>query len=68
MKDNNKTVREILKKLPLQKRLQAIENVRRQNGLAYLDLCALSGLSGFFNFDYSRQGHVYWWKIKNLTE
>jgi hypothetical protein len=68
MLESEKTVREILKSLPLQKRLQAIENIRLQKGLDYLNYVSITGLSGFFIFDKTRQGHIYWWRIKNLTE
>ena len=68
MKDNNETVREILKRLPLQKRLQATENIRRQRGMGYLNDIPFGKFNGFFTFDYTRQGHRYWWKIKNSIE
>jgi len=57
-----KTVKEHLKTLPLQKRLQATENIRFYRGLAFLkhkqskqDL-----LFNSFIFHKTRQGHDYW--------
>jgi hypothetical protein len=63
-------VREWLKLLPLQKRLQAIENIRRDSGfnLTYdLDFCQdkTSTLTGSFIFGETRQGHDYWQNINN---
>lgn len=63
-------VREWLKLLPLQKRLQAIENIRKGNGfnLTYnLDFCQhkTSSLIGSFVFEKTRQGHNYWENINN---
>jgi general stress protein 26 len=64
------TLREWLKLLPLQKRLQAIENVRRDNDLNlyyYLDNIGSKYivLSGSFVFEKTRQGHNYWETINN---
>tara|TARA_R110000782_G_scaffold202500_1_gene291031 strand:+ start:284 stop:535 length:252 start_codon:yes stop_codon:yes gene_type:complete len=64
-----KTVKEHLKKLPLQKRLQAMENIRklsysyslseRMNSIRH----ETSTLSGSFIFEDTRQGHNYWSNI-----
>jgi hypothetical protein len=64
------TVREELKKLPLQKRLQAIENIRKQN----IMVCGLKKalddeysngnfLISYFSFTDTRQGLDYWFDI-----
>jgi hypothetical protein len=63
-------VREWLKLLPLQKRLQAIENIRRDSGfnLTYnLHFCQdkTSTLTGSFIFEKTRQGHSYWQNIND---
>jgi hypothetical protein len=65
-----KTLREWLKLLPLQKRLQAIENIRRDNipNLIYhlnFKYCKSSTLAGSFVFSKTRQGHDYWQNINN---
>lgn len=60
------TRRQELQKLPLQKRLQAIENTRREESYFTLKArmdqedctCILS-----FVYRNTRQGHDYWWKI-----
>ena len=64
------TVREELQKLPLQKRLQAIENIRRKNifllGLKRtLDMTCFKGcfLVGHFSFTETRQGLDYWYRV-----
>ena len=64
------TLREWLKLLPLQKRLQAIENIRRDNipNLSYhLDFkyCKSSTLAGSFVFEKTRQGYNYWMNIND---
>lgn len=67
LKFNHKTVREHLKKLPLQKRLQAMENTRRQTG-RFQDRINHSTskqdlILGLFSFDQTKQGHDYWFNI-----
>jgi hypothetical protein len=61
------TVRQHLKKLPLQKRLQAMENTRRTFCLFEDRLDRLESgnnmLSGLFTFNETKQGHDYWWDI-----
>ena len=64
------TVREWLKLLPLQKRLQAIENIRRDNeSNLWYDLEYIGSkhivLKGSFIFEKTRQGHDYWQNINN---
>jgi hypothetical protein len=65
-----KALREWLKLLPLQKRLQAIENIRRDNifNLSYhLDYTGSkhTTLTGSFVFEKTRQGHNYWQNIND---
>jgi hypothetical protein len=63
-------VREWLKLLPLQKRLQAIENIRRDNDrklcydLNYIGFKIIA-LTGSFVFSKTRQGHDYWQNIND---
>lgn len=62
------TRKEHLKKLPLQKRLQAMENIRKQTSGFTLSerLDHSTGvmiLSGSFVFMNTRQGHDYWMGI-----
>lgn len=63
------TRKQHLQKLPLQKRLQAMENARRYSynfGLKEILEYETPGkqlLSGIFNFMNSRQGHDYWMNI-----
>jgi len=64
------TLREELQKLPLQKRLQAIENIRKWNifliGLEKtLDMNCIDGcfLIGQFSFSETRQGLDYWYRV-----
>jgi len=70
MSENLKTRREHLQKLPLQKRLQAMENIRRKDLFSqgvkktlemecHIDLV----LAGCFTYQETRQGHSYWWSI-----
>jgi hypothetical protein len=64
------TLREWLKLLPLQKRLQAIENVRRYKPfeLNYcLDFIQSKEITlvGGFVFERTRQGYNYWMNINN---
>jgi len=61
------TRREYLQKLPLQKRLQAMEAIRKY---AFEGMCVLSDfthsdsiLGGAFVFKKTKQGHSYWWNI-----
>lgn len=66
MNENLKTRREHLKVLPLQKRLQAMENIRKSYYFErVLDKkCSLEyTLSGAITFSYTKQGHDYWWNI-----
>lgn len=62
----NLTRRERLQVLPLQKRLQAMEAIRRE-GFFEQDLnhtCHPSStIAGAITFEYTRQGHSYWWNI-----
>lgn len=65
------TRKEHLQKLPLQKRLQAMENIRKNGSLAGFEANvnhATSNikhfLSGCFVFEHTRQGHEYWWNIQ----
>jgi hypothetical protein len=64
------TLREWLKLLPLQKRLQAIENIRRYKPFE-LNYCLDSIeykyliLAHCFVFSETRQGHDYWQNINN---
>jgi hypothetical protein len=68
MSQNLKTRREHLKVLPLQKRLQAMENIRKeafpsfQKALDYIDVHG-NFLIGTFTFYYSREGADYWFNI-----
>lgn len=60
------TRREELQKLPLQKRLQAIENIRRYRSYFTLKERLESENTVtplMFVYENTRQGHVYWWKI-----
>jgi len=67
------TVRENLKVLPLQKRLQAIENTRVHCKETYyrfqdaldLKIPFVNTLVGVFVFSTSRQGTDYWWEVHN---
>lgn len=58
---------EHFKKLPLQKRLQAMENIRKTRRYfsfyALLNMDTTLPLSGGFNFSRSRQGRKYWMNI-----
>lgn len=59
------TRRQQLQKLPLQKRLQAIENIRRYESYFGLkqNLDFESDVTLFFVYANTRQGHNYWFKI-----
>jgi hypothetical protein len=66
-----KTRKQHLQKLPLQKRLQAMEAIRRNNlfvhGLSYTMNMRCHNevaLAGCFTFHETRQGHTYWWSIQ----
>lgn len=56
---------EHLKKLPLQKRLQAMENIRKQgsNFMLKYEYEGIWMLAGLFVFQETRQGHDYWINI-----
>jgi hypothetical protein len=70
MNENLKTRREHLKVLPLQKRLQAMENIRKvrqgnfSSALNELTSKRLS-ISGAFSYFLTRQGGIYWCKIED---
>lgn len=61
------TRRQHLSKLPLQKRLQAMENIRKLGSFCTLDYTPIDNgeliLSGLFIFGRTRQGHDYWIEI-----
>jgi len=61
-----KTIKELLKKLPLQKRLQAIEIVRKRTGLAFLETLVKKEelISTLFIWEFTKQGHEYWENIQ----
>ena len=68
MDENLKTRREHLKVLPLQKRLQAMENIRKEAFPSFqkaLELKDVHGnfLMGQFSFHHSREGADYWFDI-----
>ena len=62
------TRKEHLQKLPLQKRLQAMENIRREAFRSFSHELNKDGNNGFllksFTFHYTRQGSKYWWDIQ----
>lgn len=63
------TRKEHLQKLPLQKRLQAMENIRRASGFFWInrevpDHAIKDLLSGLFVFSETKEGHRYWWNIQ----
>tara|TARA_R110000851_G_scaffold227491_1_gene380300 strand:- start:116 stop:364 length:249 start_codon:yes stop_codon:yes gene_type:complete len=65
---NMKTIKEHLKKLPLQKRLQAMENIRRGSPYSLSERMnritkEQDVLSPSFIFEHTKQGHNYWWNI-----
>lgn len=68
MNENLKTRREHLKVLPLQKRLQAMENIRKE-AFPSFEKSSIEKhseynlLAGCFVFSYTRQGHKYWFDI-----
>ena len=69
MEENLKTRREHLKVLPLQKRLQAMENIRKirttgfNNALNEL-VDARSSLRCAFTYFWTKQGGFYWCNIE----
>jgi len=70
MSQNLKTRREHLKVLPLQKRLQAMENIRKEAFPCfekYLNDKRLSKdfIADCFLFQATRQGHEYWYDINH---
>jgi len=65
------TRKEHLQKLPLQKRLQAMDNIRKNGSLATFEAninqpCSNVKffLAGCFIFQNTRQGRYYWWNIQ----
>jgi len=63
------TRKQHLQKLPLQKRLQAMEYTRRASGFYWINKEASiseakSLLSGLFVFTETKEGHRYWWNIQ----
>lgn len=68
--NTQKTVKQHLQILPLQKRLQAIENIRRHSTFGFkYDLNYKIEkhlvLYGNFVLDLTKQGHEYWSNINN---
>ena len=68
MNENLKTRREHLKVLPLQKRLQAMENIRKEAFPSFQEVLNRNEnkdftLAGSVTFSYTSQGHDYWWSI-----
>jgi hypothetical protein len=62
------TRKQHLQKLPLQKRLQAMENIRKQDSGFFLENInhnpsTIYGLLGFV-YTETKQGHSYWWDIQ----
>lgn len=61
-------LKNLLKKLPLQKRLQAMENIRRSTTdmIKFNDVLNINDqkdLKGSFVFAKTKQGHSYWMEI-----
>lgn len=61
-------LKNLLKKLPLQKRLQAMENIRRRTTdmIKFNDVLNITNqkdLKGSFVFAKTKQGHSYWMEI-----
>lgn len=54
------TLKEKLKKVPLQTRLQLIEEIRKRRGLAYLNEAAYYTVGGMIAYSDTRQGLDYW--------
>jgi len=70
MSQNLKTIKEHLKVLPLQKRLQAIEAIRREafpffSIMLNFETEKNNLLMGLFTFHYSRLGADYWFRINS---
>lgn len=70
MKENLKTRREHLKVLPLQKRLQAMENIRKEAFPSFEKYLAnkidsKDFIGDCFLWDATRQGRLYWLNINN---
>lgn len=67
MEEIKKTRREYLKVLPLQKRLQAMENIRIFNHFfqeAVNSMCDKNYvILEMFTFTHTKQGSDYWWTI-----
>lgn len=61
------TRKEHLQKLPLQKRLQAMENIRLQNNMNGFPETMNEEIDSWFTlvfvFENTRQGHGYWWNV-----
>lgn len=61
------TRKEHLKKLPLQKRLQAMENIRkRESSFPFFEIVTDESHTDYvlcFIYDKTRQGHEYWMNI-----
>lgn len=69
-KENLKTVKQHLQVLPLQKRLQAMENIRKESFPMFSKhlehKCEHKNvLMVQFTFSYTRQGSDYWFKINS---
>jgi len=66
------TRKQHLKKLPLQKRLQFMEQIRKHSHLKLVEAmdeitgCSATPLSSVIIFDKTKQGHEYWMNI-NMT-
>jgi hypothetical protein len=64
-----KTRMEWFKELPLQKRLQAMEAIRKFSEVQFMRQLHFNCtkhimLSGAFTFGQTKQGHEYWWKLQ----
>jgi hypothetical protein len=60
------TIREILKRLPLQVRLEAMEELRKSTGFFYIDIeTNCIDLSCCFVWERSRRGFSYWKNINS---
>lgn len=57
------TLKENLKNVPLQTRLQIIEEIRKQRGLDYLITPPFRDtIDCFFPYSATKKGHAYWQK------
>lgn len=66
MNENLKTRIEHLNILPLQKRLQAMENIRKHSHLHLkeaMNEITVDPMTAVFIFDLTKQGHYYWMEI-----